>query len=204
MIWITLYEITVRASHDDEDLTANYLPMVINLSVNQWLLSLREGSIDTWSQLRRAFIDNYMATCQQPGNKYDLEKVRDYPNEPFHDYICSFSKTWISILDINSDKAISMLLSGPSSSASGLTQSRTCSWWQRSGQTLTRLTSRSRKTLAELLDPTDKITALMTGAMIGAVTTAAMIGATTTVTVATTIMIDVGRMTLGGGRTATN
>jgi hypothetical protein len=58
--------------------------------------------------------------------------------------------------------------------------------------------------LAELLDSTGKITALMIGAMIGAVTTAAMIGATTTVTVATTIMIDVGRMTLGGGRTATN
>jgi hypothetical protein len=86
--------------------------MVINLSMNQWLLSLREGSIDTWSQLRRAFIDNYMATCQQPGNKYDLEKVRDYPNEPFHDYICSFSKTWISIPDINSDKAISMFIRG--------------------------------------------------------------------------------------------
>jgi hypothetical protein len=33
---------------------------------------------DTWAQLRRAFINNYMATCQQPGNKYDLKKVRDY------------------------------------------------------------------------------------------------------------------------------
>jgi hypothetical protein len=45
--WITLYEITVRAAHDDEDVMANYLPMVNNQSMNQWLLSLREGSIDT-------------------------------------------------------------------------------------------------------------------------------------------------------------
>jgi hypothetical protein len=29
-----------------------------------------------------------MTTCQQPGNKYDLEKVRDYPNDLLHDYMC--------------------------------------------------------------------------------------------------------------------
>jgi hypothetical protein len=45
--WITLYEIAVRAAHDDEDVMANYLPVVINQSINQWLLSLRKGSIDT-------------------------------------------------------------------------------------------------------------------------------------------------------------
>jgi hypothetical protein len=45
--WITLYEITVRAAHGDQDVMANYLPVVINQSANQWLLILREGSIDT-------------------------------------------------------------------------------------------------------------------------------------------------------------
>jgi hypothetical protein len=47
--WIALYEIIVRAVHGDEDMMANYLPVVINQSMNQWLLSLREGSIDTWA-----------------------------------------------------------------------------------------------------------------------------------------------------------
>jgi hypothetical protein len=32
--WITLYEITVRAVHGDEDMMANYLPTVIIQSVN--------------------------------------------------------------------------------------------------------------------------------------------------------------------------
>jgi hypothetical protein len=86
--------------------------MVINQSVNQWLLSLRECSIDTWTQLRRAFIDNYMATCQQPGNKYDLDKVKDYPNEPLRDYIRRFSETRIFIPNINSDEAISAFIRG--------------------------------------------------------------------------------------------
>jgi hypothetical protein len=80
--------------------------------MNQWPLSLRGGSIDTWAQLRRAFIDNYMATCQQPSNKYDLEKVRDYLNEPLCDYICRFSKTQIFIPNINNDEAISTFIRG--------------------------------------------------------------------------------------------
>jgi hypothetical protein len=45
--WITLYEIVVRAMPGNKDVMANYLPMVINQSMNQWLLSLREGSINT-------------------------------------------------------------------------------------------------------------------------------------------------------------
>jgi hypothetical protein len=67
-----------------------------------------------------------------------------------------------------------------------------------------RLTSRSRKTLAGLLDPTNKITAPVTGAMIGDATTTAMIGAMTTATAVTTILIGVDRTTLGGGRAATD
>jgi hypothetical protein len=53
-----------------------------------------------------------MATYQQPDNKYDLEKVRDYPNEPLRDYICRFLETQISIPNINSDEAISAFIRG--------------------------------------------------------------------------------------------
>jgi hypothetical protein len=53
-----------------------------------------------------------MTTCQQLGNKYDLEKVRDYLNEPLRDYIRRFSETRISIPNINSDEAISAFIRG--------------------------------------------------------------------------------------------
>jgi hypothetical protein len=36
-----LYEIAIRAAHGDEDVMANYLPTVINQSMNQWIFSLR-------------------------------------------------------------------------------------------------------------------------------------------------------------------
>jgi hypothetical protein len=53
-----------------------------------------------------------MSTCQQPDNKYDLEKVRDYPNEPLRHYIRRFLEMRISIPNINSDEAISVFIRG--------------------------------------------------------------------------------------------
>lgn len=62
--WIMLYEIAVRAVGGSEDVMANYLPVVINHVANQWLLGLKEKSIDSWTQLKESFIKNFMATCQ--------------------------------------------------------------------------------------------------------------------------------------------
>jgi hypothetical protein len=41
-----------------------------------------------------------------------LEKVKDYPNEPSRNYIRRFSKTRISIPNINSDEAIFVFIRG--------------------------------------------------------------------------------------------
>jgi len=41
--------------------------------------------------LHQAFINNFIAIYEQPGNKYDLERIRDRKNEPLCDYIRRFS-----------------------------------------------------------------------------------------------------------------
>ena len=38
--WLTLYEITIKAMGGDEDIMANYLPIMLNQSTNNWPLSL--------------------------------------------------------------------------------------------------------------------------------------------------------------------
>ena len=73
--WLTLYEITMRATGESEDVMANYLPIMLNQSMNNWLLSLWKNSIQSWDDLKKVFTENYMATCEQPGTKYDLCKV---------------------------------------------------------------------------------------------------------------------------------
>jgi hypothetical protein len=85
--WITLYEITVRSTSGNEHIMANYLPVVLDQAGHQWLLSLPENQFDSWAQLKHAFINNFIATCDQPGNKYDLECICDSKDEPLRDYI---------------------------------------------------------------------------------------------------------------------
>jgi virulence-associated protein VagC len=66
---------------------ANYLLVVLDQIGHQWLLSPLENQFDSWAQLKQAFIDNFITTCDQPDNKYDLERIRDRAGEPLRDYI---------------------------------------------------------------------------------------------------------------------
>jgi hypothetical protein len=45
MQWLTLYEITIRATGRSKDVMENYLPVMLNQSINNWLLSLWDDSI---------------------------------------------------------------------------------------------------------------------------------------------------------------
>jgi len=62
--WMHLYEIDVRATEGNNDVMANYLPVMLSQSTNNWLMGLREDSIESWDDNKKIFIENYMATCQ--------------------------------------------------------------------------------------------------------------------------------------------
>ena len=109
---ITLYEIVVRSAAGNEHVMANYFPVVLDQAGHQWLLGLPEDSFDSWEELRQAFIDNLIATCEQPGNKYDLERIRDRKNEPLRDYIRRFADMRLKIPKISHDEAISAFIKG--------------------------------------------------------------------------------------------
>jgi len=109
--WITLYEIAVRLAAGD------YFPVVLDQVMldqagHQWFLGLPEDSFDSWEELRQAFIDNFIAICEQPRNKYDLERIRDRKNEPLRDYIRRFSDMCLKIPKISHDEAISAFIKG--------------------------------------------------------------------------------------------
>jgi hypothetical protein len=56
--------------------------------------------------LHQAFVKNFIATCEQPGNKYDLQRIRDARDEPLRDYIRRFSDMRIRIPRITDNEAI--------------------------------------------------------------------------------------------------
>jgi hypothetical protein len=86
---------------------ANYFPVFLDQADHQWLLSLPD---DSWEELRQAFIDNFIATCEQLGNKYDLERTWERKNEQLCDYIRLFSDIRLKIPKISHDEAISAFI----------------------------------------------------------------------------------------------
>ena len=91
---------------------ANYFPVILDQAGHQWLLGLPEDSFDSWEELCQAFIDNFITTCEQPGNKYDLKRIRDRKNEPLRDYIRRFLDMRLKIPKISHDEAISAFIKG--------------------------------------------------------------------------------------------
>ena len=59
-----LYEIAVHATGGNSDVMVNYLPIMLSQTTNNWLMGLREGSFESWDDLKKVFVENYMATCQ--------------------------------------------------------------------------------------------------------------------------------------------
>ncbi|XP_066357989.1 uncharacterized protein [Miscanthus floridulus] len=57
-------------------------------------------------------MDNFIATCEQPGNKYDLQWIHDRRDEPLRDYIRRFSDMRLKIPKITVDEAISAFITG--------------------------------------------------------------------------------------------
>jgi hypothetical protein len=91
---------------------ANYLPVLLDQSTNNWLLSLRENSIRSWDDLKQAFTVNYLATCEQPATKYDLEKLQQSSRYSLRDFIRRFSKIRNSIPNITDAEAIAAFTKG--------------------------------------------------------------------------------------------
>ena len=85
---------------------------MLSQSTNNWLMSLREDSIEFWDDLKKVFVENYMAMCQQPSTKYDLEKLHQISGEPLQSYIRHFFETRNTIPNIGDSEAISTFTRG--------------------------------------------------------------------------------------------
>ena len=74
-LWVMLYETTCRLAMADEHVMSNYFLVTVGHAGHQWLVSLPVNYFDSWQELKQPFIDNFIATCEQSGNKYDLQWI---------------------------------------------------------------------------------------------------------------------------------
>ncbi|GJN37146.1 hypothetical protein PR202_gb26071 [Eleusine coracana subsp. coracana] len=80
----------IRSARGDSYVMAYYLPVCLDPAVRIWLTSLLVELITSWEDLNRKLIESFQATCNQPGNHFDLTRIKQKTDEPLRDYIKRF------------------------------------------------------------------------------------------------------------------
>ncbi|GJN24986.1 hypothetical protein PR202_gb12766 [Eleusine coracana subsp. coracana] len=80
----------IRSAGGDSYVMANYLLVCLDPAVRIWLTSLPEESITSWGDLNRKLIESFQATCNRPGNHFDLTRIKQKTDDPLRDYIKRF------------------------------------------------------------------------------------------------------------------
>ena len=59
---------------------ANYLPVVLSPTVQDWLTGLPANSINSWGDLYAKFINNFQGTFTKLGVEWDLYQIAQKKN----------------------------------------------------------------------------------------------------------------------------
>ncbi|GJN37011.1 hypothetical protein PR202_gb25927 [Eleusine coracana subsp. coracana] len=110
--WLQLYSTAIRSAIGDSYVMANYLPVCLDPAVQIWLTSLPEESITSWGDLNRKLIESFQATCNRPGNHFDLTRIKKKIEEPLRDYIKRFCAKKTEILNVPDQQIIAAFQGG--------------------------------------------------------------------------------------------
>ncbi|GJN40195.1 hypothetical protein PR202_gb29376 [Eleusine coracana subsp. coracana] len=88
--WLQLYNTALWSAGGDSYVMANYLLVCLDPAVWIWLTSLPKGPITSWGDLNKKLIESFQATCNRPGNHFDLTQIKQKTDEPLRDYIKRF------------------------------------------------------------------------------------------------------------------
>ncbi|GJN24707.1 hypothetical protein PR202_gb12462 [Eleusine coracana subsp. coracana] len=110
--WLQLYSTTIRSAGDDSYVMANYLPVCLDPTVRIWLTSLLKESIMSWGNLNGKLIESFQATCNRPGNHFDLTRIKQKTDEPLRDYIKRFCAKKTEIPNVPDQQTIAAFQGG--------------------------------------------------------------------------------------------
>src|SRR5207253_4720328 len=90
--WLRVYTTAIKASGGNQNAMANYLPVVLSPTVQDWLTGLLANSINSWEDLCAKFINNFQGTFMKPGVEWDLYQIQQKKNESLQEYSQWFMK----------------------------------------------------------------------------------------------------------------
>ncbi|GJN20355.1 hypothetical protein PR202_gb07725 [Eleusine coracana subsp. coracana] len=102
----------IRSAGGGSYVMDNYLPVWLDPAVRIWLTSLPEELVTSWGDFNRKLIESFQATCNRPGNHFNLTWIKQKGDEPLRDYIKRFCAKKTEIPNIPDQQTITAFLGG--------------------------------------------------------------------------------------------
>ncbi|GJN38288.1 hypothetical protein PR202_gb27316 [Eleusine coracana subsp. coracana] len=110
--WLQLYSMAIRSAGGDSYVMANYLPVCLDPAIRIWLTSLPMESITSWGDLNRKLIESFQASCNRPGNHFNLTRIKQKTDKPLRDYIKRFCTKKTKIPNVLDQQIIAAIQGG--------------------------------------------------------------------------------------------
>ncbi|CAN6716366.1 unnamed protein product [Malus baccata var. baccata] len=79
------------ANVDEEQVKLRAFPFTLEAKAKEWLYNLPPGSMNTWNQVKQAFLEQYFPTTKAASIRKDICAIRQQHGEPFGDYYERFT-----------------------------------------------------------------------------------------------------------------
>ena len=79
------------ANVDDEQVKLRAFPFTLEAKAKEWLYNLPPGSMNTWNQVKQAFLEQYFPATKAASIRKDICAIRQHHGEPFGDYYERFT-----------------------------------------------------------------------------------------------------------------
>ncbi|CAN6722829.1 unnamed protein product [Malus baccata var. baccata] len=79
------------ANVDEEQVKLRAFPFTLEAKANEWLYNLPPGSMNTWNQVKQAFLEQYFLATKATSIMKDICAIRQQHGEPFGDYYKRFT-----------------------------------------------------------------------------------------------------------------
>jgi hypothetical protein len=81
IVWVDSYLLAMGIASHTDLLAARYLPLMMEGTTRQWINTLPPNSIDSWEDMRRAFIKHFEGSYTRASTIEDLERCIQGRNE---------------------------------------------------------------------------------------------------------------------------
>ncbi|CAN6583244.1 unnamed protein product [Malus baccata var. baccata] len=79
------------ANVDDEQIKLRAFPFTLEAKAKEWLYNLPPGSMNTWNQVKQAFLEQYFSATKAASIRKDICAIRQQHGKPFGDYYERFT-----------------------------------------------------------------------------------------------------------------